>query len=158
MDVQYIKDQTNKLKLYTFLCIVSTLCNRWFKTKNYFDKYNSSEEFLEQIELFVLNGGTFGKYNKNHYANKILLHKEANKSTFKAIISYLFPTDSHMRTWCKWYEDKPKILLPVSWIYRFFIVLFKKKEGIFSHILIIRKSGKKIDDTYNFLKESGLIE
>lgn len=158
-DKEYIETEAKKIGLYKFLCLTNEVCSLWFGSAKIFDDFFISDELLEQIEDYVFNGGIFGMYNDDNYSHKMMslyTGKEDKISRLKIIFCYLFPSDEHMRSWCSWYSKVPKVLLPISWIYRIIYVIFMRKENALTHAKKVMSDSKELDVKYLFLKKSGL--
>ncbi len=160
-DWQQAEELLQKTRLSKMVGAVFQLCNRWFGTDITW-KDRVREEVLDQLERYIIDGGTFGF--ATHDVGDIYLRRGYEKSEkggkrrfhFRLLWNYLFPSAENMLQIMPSVE-KHRWLLPAAWIKRWWLGAFRRR----SHSIHTMKSMFKDDDgrgqkEYQMLKELGL--
>ena len=119
-DQEYLKNELEKLNLYKFACAIEKLALAWFGD-------GKNDEETQAVGDFVLNNSTYGR---SEYLATIKGggHKTKGKGIkFKFLLNTLFPPYKSMKNVYPILKKAP-ILLPFAWVYKWFDVLFRRKE------------------------------
>jgi hypothetical protein len=119
-DQEYLKTELEKLNLYKFARAIEKLALAWFGD-------GEIDEETKAVGDFVLNNSTYGK---SEYLATIKGggHKTKGKGIkFKFLLNTLFPPYKSMKNVYPILKKAP-ILLPFAWVYKWFDVLFRRKE------------------------------
>lgn len=158
--------KTEELGIEQFITTLMQTCKKLFDLEVP-EKYKLNiveENNLNQFIEYVFSGGVFGKNETkriigSYYINAIGKSKIENKpGRFKRIITLLFPPYRYM---CNKYKClvKVPIILPVAWLYRIIINVFKR-EKVSAHkfdLKSLSQSNNQFDEHYKLLKWMGLI-
>ena len=160
-DWQQAQDLLQKTRLSKMAGAIFQLCNRWFDTEIIW-KERVREEVLDQLEAYIIDGGTFGF--ATHDVGDMYLRRGYEKSEkggkhrfhFRLLRNYLFPSVDNMLQIMPSVE-KHRWLLPVAWIKRWWLGALRRRR----YFLPTLKSMFKDDDgrgekEYQMLKELGL--
>lgn len=106
----------------------------------------------------VINGGTFGQCTKETITQKIqrgTINAETSSKT-KGALRMIFPSREYLHFSGVWNKKIPVVFLPVGYIKRIFIQVFRKKRGI----AFIKDYKNYTSDNLNkqLLTEIGIIE
>lgn len=158
-DWNMVQSFLNELKLSKVAGAVFQLCRKWFEIEVLWpDQIN--QEALEQLEEYVLAGGIFGF--ATHDVGDVYLRRGYEKNTgkhryyFWLIWNYLFPTAENMMQIMPCVETR-KWLLPVAWVKRLWVGVFRRREHSLNTLKSMLKNDKGRGKTeYQMLKELGL--
>lgn len=160
-DWKQAEELLQKTRLSKMAGAVFQLCSRWFGVEIPW-KDTVSEDVLDQLETYIIEGGTFGFathdvgdiYLRRGYEN----HDKEGKRRFqfRLLWNYLFPSAENMLQIMPSVE-KYQWLLPAAWIKRWWLGAFCRRN----HSLHTVRSMLKDDDgrgqkEYHMLKELGL--
>ena len=137
------------------------LCDRWFGT-SWSEGKVISEEVLDELERYILAGGTFGfeTHDIGHvYKRKSCENGRAGKtcrSNLKMFFRYLFPEKAYVVQFLPIVEKCP-CLLPAAWIKRWWIGLFKRRKRSLQTLRTMTENdGERSYREYEMLKKIGL--
>ena len=120
LDKDYLKVEFAKLGLSKFVAVMEDLADVWFGERK-------SNPDIELLAVFILKSSTYGV--SSNYA---IMSVDGKKGERKAKIAYffkvIFPSYKSMKTKYPFLKYLP-ILLPIMWVYRWFEVLFTRKEN-----------------------------
>lgn len=163
--LEFVK-KTEELGIKQFVITLMQVCTRLFdlKVPEYYKLHIVEDNNLNQFIEYIFSGGVFGKNETrriigSYYINAMGKAKIENMpGTFRRVIVLLFPPYRYM---CNKYKllIKVPILLPITWIYRIIINVFKR-EKVLSHKFDIKsfsKSNIQFDEHYKLLKWMELI-
>ncbi len=163
INVPWLKENLEKLELLRFTECCFYFCEKWFGVEMPFKAENISEDFFEESTLKILNDGVFGYDNSENRDNtqiyKMLVSKNANIYKFKYICDKVFPPYCVMKEVDRYsFLKKCPVLLPVAWIYRVGICIFR---GSAMYDFIVKSapvniSENDINKRNNLLNEWGL--
>lgn len=119
----------NQLGIYKFTTTIFTICNKLFDMKipNKMESLNKkSDKYVELLIEEIFASGVHGKRDKiSSFANVIsYANKEEERSTAKSFKRLYFPSRDRLSEKYS-YAKENKILLPIAWIHRLFVSLFK---------------------------------
>lgn len=128
----YINAEFNKLKIDVFAKNIIAVCARMFNID--FDADIDDDLYME-IYDYILEGGAFGfARNKEGIAgNRDRIAK--NESVIASLFKRAFPDNNTMKGLIGWYSDKPVILLPVAWVYRWIHSVYLKRGFLFKTLI-----------------------
>ena len=125
LDINYIKSELNKLKLYEFYINISDVLNSWFNDVPFSEK----SEFITNV---IFDSGAFGN-GKTHTTARALKESKVHNSPFSVRIlmalSVIFPGVAQMKANYP-ILNRFAVFLPACWIIRIFRVLFVERNKI----------------------------
>ena len=134
LDWTSLREKLEELSLYDFTLRCFSLCEAWFAVKMPLPSETASAEFLTEATEKIFHDGIFGLENEDnaaaHSAKEIARDDMPyGLAAIRLIFRSLFPSyeDMQLIPWYAWLDGKPW-LLPAAWIYRWFYVLFKKRN------------------------------
>lgn len=137
------------------------LCDRWFGT-SWSEGKDISKEVLDELEEYILSGGTFGfeTHDIGHvYKRKSCENGRAGKtgrSNIKMFFRYFFPKRDYVVQFLPITEKYPW-LLPVAWVRRWWIGLFKRRKRSLQTLRTMAENdGERSYREYEMLKKIGL--
>lgn len=140
---------------------VFQLCGRWFGITVPW-KEHVSEETLDKLEDYIINGGTFGF--ETHDTGDLYLRKSREGNAvngkfahyMKLVRIYFFPKAENMVQILPAVE-RHRWLLPAAWVKRWWLGAFKRRRNSLKTMRSMMKedSGRAVQE-YNLLKELGL--
>lgn len=162
MNWQLIRNELEKMDLLTFAGICETFCERWFGKGFPIDGVPITEEFYEQTTRNILNGGIYGHEdvrNRSGYAAKEI-HKSNGsywQTALRIVIRRIFPPYENMKLipWYSFVNGRP-YLLPVAWVYRWFYVMFHKRDTGTDVLLEVVKKRDIINERQEYYSGWGL--
>lgn len=119
--IEYSKD----LNLYNFLVYAMNLCHYWFNMDLPSGIEKLQGDDLTLMQEYVLQGGTFGFYDRNPAVQR--LRDEGDGGKFIAILKYIFPPYNQIKNAYKFLTGRP-YLLPLAWPCRWFDGLFLRRK------------------------------
>lgn len=141
---------------------IENLCDRWFDFG--WGEEEMPEEVLNELEEYVVAGGTFGfathnigdVYRRKSYEKPGTGRDTEQKRTIKMFWHYLFPGKEYMSMFIPGVK-KQTWLLPAAWVKRGWIGLFRRRQHTFSTIRSMTKNdGNRSYREYQMLKKIGL--
>lgn len=141
---------------------IENLCDRWFDFG--WGEEEMPEEVLNELEEYVVAGGTFGfathnigdVYRRKSYEKPGTERDTEQKRTIKMFWHYLFPGKEYMSMFIPGVK-KHTWLLPAAWVKRGWIGLFRRRQHTFSTIRSMTKNdGNRSYREYQMLKKIGL--
>lgn len=135
---------------------VFALCDKWFNT-DFIQKFGFDGDIPEGLEEYIINGGTFGF--KTHdtgdiYRRKALEpDKENSKLSYRMQVlkDFFFPSADYLTRYLPALK-KHRYLLPLAWLIRIFVGVFKHGK----HSVYTLNSIKSGDDDRTF-KEAEML-
>ena len=134
LDKEYIKKELEKLGIYKFSKCLEKIADIWFNE-------GESDEEIKLLEEYVLTSGAYGIKEHGTVMRSSNKDKSAKGNKARYIFSMIFPSYKNMQTSYTVLRKVP-ILLPFVWVYRWFKVLFKRREKIGE----VKKSVNLIND------------
>lgn len=155
-DVNNVLEQFDSFKLTELAHVIFYLCNEWFNVKC--EDYNIDNDLYEFISEHILVGGVFG-FDANRADNQKVRDSIKEKNKLKFLLSHAFPDIQQMRAYILWFRNKPAVLLPVAWVYRWFKSYKDHPERINQYLKKSVVTGdKKIEKEYEMLKKLGFYQ
>lgn len=159
IDWDFVSEELKKIDLYDFASTVFAFIKAWFDIEVPFPTKEISNDFYIESTNKIFINGVFG-FNNEENAQTALsfqMHYKGinfNKARKQYFFNHLFPDYETMCSFphCS-YLKKYKVLLPFSWIYRFFYCIFNKKHR---KVLKQQFSKDKAMKRMNMLKKWGL--
>ncbi len=152
LDWGYVNKEFKRTKMDLFAKNMLSLCNRLF---NVGDNIEMDEDLYNEIFNYILEGGAFGFARKNYAVAQNRDRIAKNESIAGTLFKRAFPNDKTLRGIVKWYNNKPKILLPVVWVYRWIHSAYIKKGSLFKSIILTCES-EESKKQLELLKKIGL--
>lgn len=131
MDWKRVDQMLRQSQLRGTALAVYGLCHRWFKVETP-EQYGSLECVLEDLEVYIVAGGTFGFethevgdfYRRNAFREK--LGSNCGRYHLRMMKEYFFPPRAYL---VKYFPlcEKCGCLWPVAWLCRCWIGLFYRK-------------------------------
>lgn len=139
----------------TFTKYSLTLVKRWFNTPFEYREDGISEEILLSLENSTISGGCFGFEKRglgDYYVDKAIKKSGKNSilSKLKAIIILFFPSPKYLMD-SYLYSKKHPILLPVAWLQRLYLGIFKHSSNSKNTVAGILKTDNSVEE-YRKLK------
>lgn len=138
----------NELNISTFAKSSFSLCNYWFNTPVSTEiDFNKSNDFRELFEGEIINSGTFGFNKRNlgdYYINKGIGENSKNNfaAKIRALFKLVFPGADTLKRSFEYCKKHP-ILLPIAWINRVFIGIFKRGGHSMNTVNSILNTGEE---------------
>jgi len=161
----YINDSLNKLNLLKFKNVSMSLVYKWFDYKFEDSLLDLDDDFYEQTTLNILKNGVHGWDNEENDLNlaALSLNNTKDQSSVKQKVSYLFmryfPSYDKLRnnSTYSFVNNKP-YLLPVAWLYRFYLSIKNKKAAreVFKTFKGVSISKQEANKRLNTLEKWGL--
>ena len=152
IDWKYIASEIDGLGLSYFTQVIFKICNLYFDVviPEEIGTVKLSDDDIEAICEYMINGGVFGYVGRNNDAIRVSKHIR-NTNVFAAtayrfldFMQWLFPSYEYMSDKYDWFRGKPKVFLPLGWIYCIWYRMFKHKENSFSRIRQALQSGDDV--------------
>lgn len=135
----YIAEQLKLLKLFEFAYNMLALCNRWFDTSVHIKGKHVSEDLLERVADYIIQGGVFGCNNKNMDSVVIFNGRNSVGGKILNIVGLIFPSYDCLLGRYVWCGKIPKVLLPIAWI-KYWLFRLKSNKNDFKRICNALKS------------------
>ena len=151
-DFEYINTELKKLKLYEFWCNIKKTIDVWFLD-------SEDCKMTDFITDTILNSGSYGLKEKYDISGALKREKKYKNRFWKNIcitIGRIFPRCKSM---AQKYEilKKAPFLLRVFWVWRWFVIIFTKRNKFKSEFhSMYGISEKEIHDYQDFLNYVGL--
>lgn len=131
LDLNRLKKMLDETKLCLAANAIYSLCDKWFAT-NFLNLFGYEEYIPDGLEEYIIYGGVFGfethdtgdVYRRRTYENSSV---DKSNSRFVALKNFFFPSADYMQQYIPSVK-KHRWLLPLAWIKRWIIGLFKRKE------------------------------
>lgn len=120
LNEQYLNSELEKVQLLKFKNAIEDLAEYWFGEKEF-------TEELAVLHEYVLTCGTYGQRSNSAAIGGD--SESVKKTKFKFLMRTLFPSLRTMRTMYPVLKKAP-ILLPFTWVARWFAVLFKRRKNV----------------------------
>lgn len=163
VDWKYINGELKRIKLYDFSKNIWYLCGEWFGITAENKVFSMEDSLYNEVLGFIAKGGTFGEAEGEDRMVSKAARESIEKSSSNIVTSfwiklkrYVFLDDKSMRGIISWYKNKPKVMLPVAWVYKGITAINKKGLSITKDIIISGAGDEKAIKEYNMLKELGL--
>jgi hypothetical protein len=133
IDWDLFQRKLNFYEIEGFAKALFILCEKILDFKSPFkiEYDNKDEKYIEMLIQYIFSGGVFGNYEMNQrIANKLSRYSDFNgmdktPGKFVSKLSFLFPASRKMDTTYN-YARKYPILLPIAWMHRIIINIFRK--------------------------------
>ncbi len=134
MDWKWIKEQLKRMRLEKFSRSCLVIVEHFFGL-NCLDYSPKENLWLEDLETMIIRGGVFGDsslFDKDYFAKNRLIMGKGPIWIKRIIILFenLYPSYQDM---CEYQGNhfliKHKFLLPVAWVKRHFVLLFRKNKS-----------------------------
>jgi hypothetical protein len=155
IDWKYVRAELNKLRLFDFASNIFSLCELWFCMKTPFDCTVSNDE-LDLLGAYVIDGGVFGYENKNLDAIRINKSDVSVFGRIANILKLIFPSSGHLKKRYVWAENMPSWLLPMGWIKFWWFRLVQNKENSLKRIKLAFESNEDALEHTKLMKLIGL--
>ncbi len=141
MNFDYINNEFRKLGLLSFAKKIEQIAFNWF------NKALVNEN--DSIERYILSAGIYGE-NNNLELNKFLFNqKKFKQSKLNYFFNVVFPPLDYMSI--RYPKlNKNKIFLPVYWVIRIFVTIFKRFPNIKYRLTSVLKSSKSTEDIFKY--------
>lgn len=160
---KYLNGELKKIRLYDFSKNVWYLCQEWFDIKADNKIYTMDNNLYYELLGFIARGGIFGEAEGESRMVRKTARETIEKGSKNPITSfwiklkrYVLLDDESMRGIIPWYNNKPKILLPLAWVYKGVMAVNKKGMNITKDIIASGANDEEAIREYNMLKSLGL--
>ena len=159
--IEYLEEA----EMIGFAKVVFSLCARWFKDESlYFFNDNPKQDaaVLEAQTDTIFRNGVFGQYNDSNKINVSVNNLRFSRfkwiSKLRVILMQLFPSYHNMIATSNYafLEHRP-YLLPIAWVYRFFVNANKRRIKAFIQKKIRFASSDEQKARERDLKQWGII-
>ncbi len=99
-----------ELGLKKFTVKLLDLGDKWFGSSN------KEIEDIGEIQNYIITSGIYGHGNVNDDVRQ--MRKNNKNFFFLNMLNWMFPNYKEMRECCKWFKNKPAVLLPVAYFVR----------------------------------------
>lgn len=154
MNRNYIKEELQKVGLYTFASHAEKLAGIWFRGEE-------SNDFYDELGAYIVQSGYLGSQEHKEILEIV---KQANdhvndKARWKAIIVAIFPS---LKTMAFLYPvlKKVPVLMPFAWVARWIQVFFKRRKNIYRIQRLMHTADgevKKLSKLYDKLEIKHLL-
>lgn len=156
IDKERLYSMLREAKLYGTACAVFALCDKWFDT-DFTEKFEFDKKIPDGLENYIINGGTFGF--ETHDTGDIYRRKALNPGNgntkapyrIKVLKDFFFPSSEYLERYLP-ASKKHKWLIPLAWLIRIFVGIFKRGR----HSVSTLNSISKGDDDRTF-KEAEML-
>lgn len=156
IDINNVLEKFNSFKLTELAHVVFYLCDKWFGIKC--EDYTIDNDLYEYMSDHILEGGVFG-FAANREDNKTIRDSIREKNKLKFLIKKAFPPINQMRAQTLWFQNKPAVLLPVAWVYRWFNSYKNHPNRIKQYLKkSVVEDDEKIIKEYEMLKKIGFYQ
>lgn len=124
MNREYVKQELEKIGLYTFACHAEKLSEIWFLGVE-------SNEFYDELGMYIVESGYLGTQEHREIL-EVVKHSDENidrPAKWKAVLTTIFLPYKTM-TFAYPILKKTPILLPFAWIARWVNVFMKRRNNI----------------------------
>lgn len=161
INYSYILEELKKIKLDVFAENIFNLCDKWFKVKIPDITFNIDNNILDVISDYILECGSFGCTGKKQVFYEILKkYKKVDNHKLKMIksfISKIFLKYNYMKELYPALVKFP-ILLPLTWILRWYNCLTKKRSRTLNILKSFTKGSDEINDMYIMMQKIGVLD
>lgn len=151
-DFEYINTELKKLNLYEFWCNIKKTIDVWFLD-------SEDCKMTDFITDTILNSGSYGLKEKYDISGALKREKKYKNHFWEKIcitIGRIFPRCKSMAQKYQILKKAP-FLLPVFWVWRWFVIIFTKRNKFKSEFhSMYGISEKEIHDYQDFLNYVGL--
>lgn len=134
-DYDKVLESAKKLNIAEFTKSAFSLCNYMFSTpvKAEID-FNKNTQLIQIFEDEIINAGAFG-FEKRSIGSLYLINTSKNGgiSRIRALAGLFFPGSDYLKNNFP-YALKHPVLLPIAWLHRLFIAVFKRGKHSISTI------------------------
>ncbi len=145
-DYDKVLELAKKLDIEVFTKAALSLCSYMFNTpvKAEID-FDKESDFRQIFEEEIINSGAFG-FSKRDLGSHYIIGSSHNGkvSRTRAFLHLLFPGSDYLKNSFN-YAMKHPILLPIAWLHRLFIAVFKRGSHSISTISKIANSKSNTD-------------
>ena len=139
INIEKLMQDLSYLRILEFAQRVFSLCERMFGIDSPLDDYHMSGSIYDEMCIYIIESGTFGKNNRGFtgvdqvLVREYLKNNSVVKSKLTVLISTVFLSYSAALKRYKYIENRP-FLLPIAWIQRGISVIFKHPERLTAHL------------------------
>ncbi|MCR5837735.1 MAG: nucleotidyltransferase family protein [Lachnospiraceae bacterium] len=135
LDIQYLKQELETISLYNFTTFVFAVVQKYFEVNVPFVKNDISEETFEKYMEYTLEGGVFGKVErdsglitlKQEGRDTRVASRKGERSRLRIVIGRLFPPAATIESRYTYLQGR-HWLIPIAWVHRLFITRDKIGE------------------------------
>lgn len=122
LDEKYLNGEFEKLGLGRFYVNIKSLINNWF--------YGGEEtEITDKLTEMLFSSGIYGNKSTNERSSAALYSKKYKHGRLVRLMQMIFPKASTIKRYYPVTERVP-ILLPLMYVVRWFIIIFKRPQNI----------------------------
>ena len=152
LDHAYLEAELEKLHLLTFYRNMLAVLKAWFEDA-------PANDITEYITDYIFSGGSWGTMENGFQADALRKSRKEegiSAGRRKALVQMIFPPAKEMELNYPILQ-KEHWLLPVVWVYRWFVVLLRRPERIRNRISVaVNTSDEKVLERQNGLRYVGL--
>ncbi len=169
LNFERLLDKARILKIETFLKAIMSICSALFKIELINElrlpESKENEDLIKNMVKYIIQGGVFGYQSLEQFTVGRMIHysggeiKNSEKNKVRFLCEFLFPGINKLDSRYE-YAKKHHILLPIAWIHRLIISIFRKDLRLKEKLRVIRlmSSSDKYVAHSNLLKELGLLD
>lgn len=148
--------ELDRIKLTDFAHCIFYLCNKWFDIK--YEDFVMDKEIYEALSNHILDGGVFG-HAVDRQNNLILRESMYDGNKIQSLLKRIFPDINEARSKVIWFRNKPVILLPIAWIYRWYDMCRKNPQRVRNYFKSLgNKTDNEISEEYKMLQAMGFYK
>ena len=154
IDIKSVLEKFDVFRLTELAHMIFYLCDKWFEVN--VEDYEIDQELYNYVADHILSGGVFGfaaGREKNQSVRDSMRH-----SRIKFFLVNAFPNINIMRSYVIWFRNKPSILLPIAWVYRWITSYKDHSDRINYYIKKSITGDKQIKKEYEMLKKLGFYK
>lgn len=162
---KFVLKELERIKLLRFADTIFGLCSIWFGLDIPYDIPALCNNTYYKLSNYIFEGGVFGFENRNQGAVKLRREVKTGEKGFKkkihqihGVIKWICPSYENMQQRAIWFNDKPKILLPVAWFSRWIMAIKIRKKNIFKKLISILRGEQEAIYQQEILTDLGLYE
>lgn len=156
IDFNELWEELDRLKLTDFAHCIFYLCSKWFDVK--IDDFVMDEEVYAVLSNHIITGGVFG-HAIDRQNNLIMRENLYNGNKIHSLLKRIFPNVSEARSKVIWFRNKPTILLPAAWVYRWYDMCKKNPQRVKNYFMLVsNKTDNKISEEYKMLQAMGFYK
>lgn len=156
IDYNFLWRELDRLKLTDFAHCIFYLCRRWFDVN--VDDHIIDDEIYEALSKHILEGGVFG-FAADRQNNLIMRESIYNGNKIHSLLKRVFPNKAEACSKVMWFRNKPSILLPAAWVYRWYDMCKKNPQRVKDYFKTLgNKTDNKISEEYKMLQAMGFYK
>lgn len=157
LDWAYVEKELNHLKLDKFANVVFTVVEQYFEVKSPYPLKPVSPEIMEDFMDYTMQGGVYGKVNRDQGAVSLKKENRNEESVSKTgtLLHELFPSASKIESRYTYLQGR-NWLLPIAWIHRIVRTKTKWAEHAKRANSILKADKQEVIKLKRIYKEIGL--